>query len=652
MVNGVYTKGGKYKKRGLSIVQKTGTEWSQLEKLKIPSLGRKDKGLVSTTSINGDGNILILSYSSSWLSPHTNKIRYSTKKENGKWKKPKVIKNNKLSKKFESIGSPFLSDDGTELYFSGSEKKAGSRYSNDIYKITRSDDSFENWSKPERLERTINTNAWENYYKLFDEDVWAMFSTEEFGDDADILIVKLFEPRPYVDLKGIVKLDNKPMTEDYEIVINGQVVDSVRINKDSSSYAVQLPLGEKYIVNAKGFEMEAKLEVIDATYELEYLPLERDLELSLLPFLDLAGTVTVDGDVIKEPFTVLINGLEVDSLTADESTGTFAVRLPLGGKYELEARSGNYIATKSFVDVSSEASQVRIEKELKLNAIPYVDIGGEFLDAKTDQSIPRLAFPKLMLNGVVVDSVSTENGRYNIRLPWGVKYNLSVQAMDYDPDVTTIDLTFTKNYKLITNNLYATPLENYATITGQVINKKTDLPIRGDFFVEVDGVKNNTGKTTSGVSSYEVRVSLGKIIVLTADAENFFPISETVDLSDETEKVKVIKDLYLVPLEVGEKILLKNIFFETSSTNLKSESFADIDRAIEVLRIRPTLKIEIGGHTDSTGKDPYNLSLSEARAKSVAEYILARPRGHERLQAIPVLLAFSVLDPLHADWWL
>ena len=43
------------------------------------------------------------------------------------------------------------------------------------------------------------------------------------------------------------------------------------------------------------------------------------------------------------------------------------------------------------------------------------------------------------------------------------------------------------------------------------------------------------------------------------------------------------------------------------------------------------LKIEIGGHTDNVGSDDYNQNLSEARAKSVVDYLIEEDVNPERL---------------------
>jgi outer membrane protein OmpA-like peptidoglycan-associated protein len=75
-----------------------------------------------------------------------------------------------------------------------------------------------------------------------------------------------------------------------------------------------------------------------------------------------------------------------------------------------------------------------------------------------------------------------------------------------------------------------------------------------------------------------------------------------------------------------------NVLFETNSATLQSESGAELDRIVAALNSTPTLFAIIEGHTDSTGPAAYNQSLSERRAKSVADYLMEHGVNSSRLQ--------------------
>jgi len=67
---------------------------------------------------------------------------------------------------------------------------------------------------------------------------------------------------------------------------------------------------------------------------------------------------------------------------------------------------------------------------------------------------------------------------------------------------------------------------------------------------------------------------------------------------------------------------LQNIYFDVNKATIKPGSYDVLDQVAQVLMRWPSLKIEIGGYTDSTGSEEYNKKLSQERAQSVLEYLL------------------------------
>ncbi len=87
----------------------------------------------------------------------------------------------------------------------------------------------------------------------------------------------------------------------------------------------------------------------------------------------------------------------------------------------------------------------------------------------------------------------------------------------------------------------------------------------------------------------------------------------------------------LEPIEVGNKVVLNNIFFETNKFDLKNESLAELAKLVEFMALNPTLHIEISGHTDNVGNIQANQVLSENRAKSVYQYLISNKIDASRL---------------------
>ena len=79
--------------------------------------------------------------------------------------------------------------------------------------------------------------------------------------------------------------------------------------------------------------------------------------------------------------------------------------------------------------------------------------------------------------------------------------------------------------------------------------------------------------------------------------------------------------------------VIRGINFEVNSDKITTDSYGLLDEAAAVLLQYPTVRLEIHGHTDSDGKDEYNLELSARRAESVARYLTGRGVPAERLSS-------------------
>lgn len=90
-------------------------------------------------------------------------------------------------------------------------------------------------------------------------------------------------------------------------------------------------------------------------------------------------------------------------------------------------------------------------------------------------------------------------------------------------------------------------------------------------------------------------------------------------------------DITVDTVPEGLVLRLGEILFDTDSYTLKDESKETIDNIIEAIKKSyPDREIIVQGHTDNVGNEEYNKTLSERRAKTVADYILPN-LGHDKL---------------------
>jgi OOP family OmpA-OmpF porin len=79
--------------------------------------------------------------------------------------------------------------------------------------------------------------------------------------------------------------------------------------------------------------------------------------------------------------------------------------------------------------------------------------------------------------------------------------------------------------------------------------------------------------------------------------------------------------------------VLSGVQFDTSKATLKPESIPILDAVLNVLKQNPDLKVEVEGHTDSTGSAAFNETLSANRAKAVLEFFVSKGIDRSRLSA-------------------
>lgn len=96
---------------------------------------------------------------------------------------------------------------------------------------------------------------------------------------------------------------------------------------------------------------------------------------------------------------------------------------------------------------------------------------------------------------------------------------------------------------------------------------------------------------------------------------------------------------------IHEPIVLENVFFATASAKLKPESKIELDELKAFLDKNKTLRIQLNGHTDNVGKPADNLTLSDARAKAVMEYLINQGIDKKRLKA----KGFGETKPRHGN---
>jgi outer membrane protein OmpA-like peptidoglycan-associated protein len=107
-----------------------------------------------------------------------------------------------------------------------------------------------------------------------------------------------------------------------------------------------------------------------------------------------------------------------------------------------------------------------------------------------------------------------------------------------------------------------------------------------------------------------------------------FPMAETKSITE-----PFILTLELEPVKLGAEMNLYNIYFQTDSFAILPQSVPELQKLSGFLQNNSLLKIEIQGHTDSSGDSTKNQKLSEQRAQSVVEYLIGSGIEKQRMSS-------------------
>ncbi|MCG8697368.1 MAG: OmpA family protein [Bacteroidales bacterium] len=178
----------------------------------------------------------------------------------------------------------------------------------------------------------------------------------------------------------------------------------------------------------------------------------------------------------------------------------------------------------------------------------------------------------------------------------------------------------------------AVDIDSTYTVYGTVTDSENEKPI----ISKIEFIDNDLNKVIATVMSddlgnYKAQLPLPKKYGVEIIATGYLLYLDIVDLSAIPRDDALQKDFKLDRVEVGAKVILKNIYFETGKSTLKAESYASLNNVVKLLEANTGVNIEISGHTDNVGSMKSNLKLSNARAKAVVDYLIGQGIAESRL---------------------
>lgn len=164
--------------------------------------------------------------------------------------------------------------------------------------------------------------------------------------------------------------------------------------------------------------------------------------------------------------------------------------------------------------------------------------------------------------------------------------------------------------------------EKVSYLRGYVRDAITKQPLSANVELSpINGEPTTLTYAKPGTGMFLVPLKTNMKFALTIDKDGYLFYTEFYNMPaiQRDQPIELIIDLEKI--ELGNSVVLKNIFFDTDKSDIKDESKQELEKLIDFLSENNSIRIEISGHTDNVGDSKHNMVLSENRAKSVCDFL-------------------------------
>lgn len=359
----LFIRGGRSKgEKGFSIV--TG---GSLRELDVKDFKSMNKGRFYGASMSADMKHMLIYFSEKDNSPNSD-LYASHVQPDGSWSKPVKLK---LSTSTDDVG-PFIGPDQKTLYFASARQAPGRQGGTDIYKSTRLDDTWVNWSQPINLGKPINTSALDYYFTIDSEGNVFTSRANKALEGAQLDLYMLVPKTFKINLNGYVfsEKTQEPLQANVEIRVKDKEPAALRSNT-SGKFETRMPEVKEYTVatTAEGFlpkELKFTVPVLysDTTVSIE------------IPLKPVAKKLILSGNVynkktdqqIPAKLEITVKNDRKTNFKVDASKGSYEREVPKVGWYLITASSEGYLNATDSVRLESEELSPAI-KDLYLEPI-------------------------------------------------------------------------------------------------------------------------------------------------------------------------------------------------------------------------------------------------------------------------------------------
>ena len=556
----------------------------------------------------------------------TNNIQIfkATINKNGDWSNLKMLP---FNSNYFSTGHPALNIDDTKLYFVSD--RPGSMGKTDIFVVDVYEDGT--YSEPRNLGSKINTSEREMFPFISDDNILYFSSNGHPGKgELDVFASKIFD-----------NTVSEPIN--LETPVNS--------NKDDFSYIIDDSKHKGYFSsNRDGGKGD------DDIYSFTVSPpIYIECQQAISGVVKDINTNEILPGVLIELFDE--QGNELNSFISKLNDASFSFEQPCNGTYKLIGSLEGYLP--KIIEIKTLNDLDLAPLEISMNLTPASSIiadanndsnkfiSGVVKDTNNQKLLPGATV--VLLDGNVLQSVvaSKEDATFSFDHAYDDSYTIVVSSNGYadkeielnslnDLGINPIDVAMNQsdNDSMLadvnndsnqfisgvvkdTNNQKLLPgatvvlLDENGTILQSVTANKDDASFSFDHPYEED---YKIVVSSNGYADKEIQ-----LISLNNSGDE--PIEVAMNLSSDDSII----------VSGSNSIKINTIYFNFDKFNIRPDAEHELDRIVNIMNEYPEMKINVGSHTDTRGKNSYNIKLSNKRANSTIQYLVNKGVSYDRV---------------------
>lgn len=217
-----------------------------------------------------------------------------------------------------------------------------------------------------------------------------------------------------------------------------------------------------------------------------------------------------------------------------------------------------------------------------------------------------------------------DKGVVKLDLPLDQEVELTANLAEYNPNTI---VSSTKGMNIGSKNLVKIPLEPSFVVT--VLGKVTDIALgtplaNATVTIESDCGENIKTITTDQDGNYSTVLRPECCYIIKAEKAEYMTNAKSLCTKNISKAEKLKADIQLKSIYDGKAIALENIYYDFGKADLREDASTGLNELYELLKFNKEVLVEIGSHTDSRGTSKMNENLSQRRAQSVVNWLIAK----------------------------